>query len=614
MSGGLTVPTYQPTNQNSAPMPTVRVSTDAPVEAFGGGAAAAGVGQAASQLGGQVTAVADQEKKKADQVAHLDADSQASQLETNIQVKMMSMRGKDAFGAPEMVAQQWKDGTAKIAQGLSNDQQKASFAASAQNRFDSLNKAANIHMATEGTAYDNQTTQGYIDNSRNSAVLNSFDPDKVENELDRQKAALTDWARRNGVLKNADGTDSEIFKSRVSDEVSNTSTAVIQNMLDNDKVDMAKDFFDDHKDEMNGQSIDHVSKLLESSDIMAQGKEAWGKVQNMNFPDGTPDEAKMQATINSTPGMSQDRSAKVWEYVKARAGEAFADKKRTEAASERDFMNQVYKGKQGGQNMDDTLKLADKFGTDTYDTAVKKAAIQKLYAAPDVTDPQVYMSLYDKVQNGSATKKDLGDALMNGQLKTTDWESLSKEQSKIQLEGVSPAQKVTWEQIKEEAGANISNKKDLATYLTAVQQQSQGKPPEEMYKISKDLLKKDPSTQKTIPWVNWSFGGQTQYKTDVEKSGAQSLAIGTFQQDMGASTAAAIGQGIQKVSGAQKISPADIKAFSDELGGYDKITPPKPGEAAKPTYNAIQSLIKRGVPVVPANIKALLDKHADGNY
>src|SRR5579862_1521725 len=111
MSGGngLTVPTYQP-SVAPQPMPSVRVSTEAPEGAFGGGAATEKLGAAVSNLGETVTSIAGEEKKKADQVAHLAADSKASDLEATLQAKVANMRGKDAFGAPEFIAQQWKEG------------------------------------------------------------------------------------------------------------------------------------------------------------------------------------------------------------------------------------------------------------------------------------------------------------------------------------------------------------------------------------------------------------------------------------------------------------------------------------------------------------------------
>lgn len=599
-----TVPRYDDPQVQESGLPGVRVQTDAPLEAFGGGQSTSQAAAATQGLADTTERIAGIEKKKADNAVFIAADKQASDLETGLQMQVMQMKGQNAGQAPDFVAKQWDKGTQDILKGLSNEDQRSAVSRSLATRWDSLNKNVQVHVATEAQNYFNDEVQGHLESSRNAAVLNAGDDSRVGLEVARQTAVMQDWANHNGIPK-----DSDFFKAKLADTLSSTHSSVIQARLDADQPDLAKQYFDQNKSSMSAQDIVRTQKLLENSETLSQAKGIWSQVQGFKLSDGSPDEAKMEATVNSMSGISDDRKQKVLEFVKARAGEQFMNDRRQDAANERSFMNDLVQAKQNGQPLDQAIKLADKYSKDDYDQSVKEAAIKKMYAPPDETDPHTYMDLYDRIQNNTASKKDVDNAFMQGKLKLSDWEGLSKEQSKVQMEGVAPAQKMIWQQIKEEASASISDKKDLATYLTAVQQESRGKTPDEMYKISKDILKKDPKTQTTIPWVNWTFGGQAQYKSDVQKSSANSIAMGTFQQDVGPDVAAKIAQGIQlNDKRITNVEPAHIEAFAQELGGYDKIQP------GAPAYNAIQSLIKHNKAVIPASIKTMLNKYPDGKF
>jgi hypothetical protein len=93
-----TVPRYEQ-RVGQAALPNARVSTNAPIEAFGGGQGLQQVAQAAQET----LEIVRKEREKADQLAVLEADTKAARLKTSLffdpKTGAMTRKGKDAFGA-----------------------------------------------------------------------------------------------------------------------------------------------------------------------------------------------------------------------------------------------------------------------------------------------------------------------------------------------------------------------------------------------------------------------------------------------------------------------------------------------------------------------------------
>lgn len=98
----------QPIQQ--AGIPSVRFSNNQPIEAFGGGEAVLGPQRGINAVTDQVVKIGTEEKKSADQLAVLSADSKASELQTQLQVDISKMKGQDAFTAPDYLKTNWESG------------------------------------------------------------------------------------------------------------------------------------------------------------------------------------------------------------------------------------------------------------------------------------------------------------------------------------------------------------------------------------------------------------------------------------------------------------------------------------------------------------------------
>lgn len=585
-------------------LPNVRVSADAPLEAFGGGQSAANLTAANEQMTTHAQQYAYEQQSKANQLATQIADRQAADLETSLQTKVMQMRGKDAFGAPDFASDQWDKGTQKINDGLANDEQRMAFQRMSNARWESLNKFTQLHMAKESQDLDTSETNGYIQSSRNVAVLNAFDDQRLQDELSRQKAVYQDYAARNGLS----GTDTE--KEKLAEIASGTYRDVIQARLTNGMDDKARELFDASKGAMTAQDQLSVESALRQSDLLEKGNDAWDQVSGMKLANGEPDEARMRSAVFSMDLSPADKEH-VWDFVKARSGEEISNKAREDQARERGFLNQVLKGKQQGADLTSAIKLAQNTGIDTYEQNIFADAAKKIYAPPDVTsDKSAYMNLWERVRNGDAAKQDIDQAWNQGKLSTSDWESLRKDWYNQKTSPTSdPAIKDAWDRVNALADQNFTNKKDREEFLYIQHQKyrdTDGVAPEEIIKGAQDSLK----TVGQHPWFGVSFlpswnTGETGWKADLKKTDAANLAWGQAYQDLGKDAVDAFREGVEFQS-KRAASPADLNAFAERYGGYQNL---KPGT---PVYNAILSIQKAGRPVVPENIDWVLKKYPDG--
>lgn len=595
------VPVYGEQRVQETALPDVRIGANATVDAFGGGRSADALSDATQGFEKEVSDIGQQEKSKADNLAALSFDNQLSQTQTQIQVNASKMLGRDALGAPDYVTKAWNDAITKVQSQASNDAQKMAIARAAAARYQELNRFTQIHVGDQMQKFADNETQSYIENSRTAAVQNAFDPDKVNAEIARTTAASYELLSRKGIP-----LDSEQAKTVLQSNLSNLNKSVTQALLDKDSptnVQDAKAYVDSHKDQFTGQDLIAVQKAVDSAETAKISMDAYNSVKGMKLPTGEPDEARMQRAIFARSDISDQRKQEIWKFVDGMNKDAVRQKALNDQANDRTFMNTAIQARQQGASLQDALKLADRFGSDPYDTSLKQNAIRQIYAPPTKSDPTAYISLWERIQDGNAQKSEIDQAFNKQQINSEDWRKLREDFYKSNTEDTSAEDKQTWDRIKILAEENFSDKKKRDEFMYVMHSSSDGKSNEELWKIANDKLKTAPGTG--IFGTDWF--GQTQWKADYDKSDAQDKAWGKLYQDVGDSETKAIGQGLL-YSGKKTWGLGDVDSFAAEFGGYDKI------KGGTPVNNAIQSLMRRKQLATPANIKAVLSKYPDGKY
>lgn len=594
------VPVYGEPQVAASGIPNVHIGADAPLESFGGGQPLAQEGQAAKGLAGTAFDLAQQEKQKADQLAFMSADGKASALQTQVQVNASKMLGQNAMGAPDYAQQQWQDGVKKIQEGLANDAQRNAFARSASQRWNELNGAVQTHVSGEMQKFDDNETSSYLVNSKNSAVLNAYDDQKVQTELDRQKAALLDWGHRKGIQPNSDA-----FQAKLQDQQSSTISAVIQGRLDKDQpgnIQAAKDYFDAHRDSLNAADLLSSQRQIETAETASISLGAWNGMKDWKLSNGDPDTQRMAEAINARSDLSDERKQQVIQFVDGQAREAAREAYQQKSSNDLDFKNAVLQQKQQGVTMQDALKIAPQYADNLLDQQNNEKWVMEQYQAPNKSDPLTHLNLWEGIQKYTVSQQDIDRAHMNGQLSGSDWMELRQQLFKAKTEGTDPNDKLADERVKGMAQESIGNDKDkMSQFMYVYHTQTQDMPAAEKVKAAQDLLGANPKSS----WFNSEPA--TNYQVQSQKLDAQNIAWGKAYQDVGQSQINAIGGGLL-YGGKGSWGLSDVNSFAAQFGGYDAI------KAGTPVNNAINSLISRNKVVTAANVKAVLSKHPDGKY
>jgi len=277
-----TAPTPKGPSEGLAPLPGPRISTDAPIEAFGGGRADRTI-----DVSGMQRAMVDlyqREHANATEVAINDADNQLQGLSTKLLYDpdqgALNKMGKDAFSTPEKVQEGWQKGVSDIAASLGTPEQQELFQHRAQARWQSVNAEVQRHVGEQKKVYEAQTTQDFIKNRQDDALHavtpQGLDEPKVDQSIAEQQAVIADHGRRNG-------WSDEMIKAETAKQVSTTYSHVINSLLDGEQDIAAKTFYDKHQDQLQGAEALQVGKAVKEGSSRGESQQQFDRI--MSKPD-----------------------------------------------------------------------------------------------------------------------------------------------------------------------------------------------------------------------------------------------------------------------------------------------------------------------------------------
>jgi hypothetical protein len=269
------VPTYEGDAVRQEALPVVQRQKQLPLETFGGG-------QSQEKLSNAVLGFVEKAKQDADQVAVLDADRQISEYETkrlyDPKTGALNKKGKDAFGVSESTMTALEKDASEIEGTLSNNSQKMAFRQRFASRATEVNRTLERHVGAEMAEYDQVQTKAFKENRLNYALTNFQDMDLVEKSIQESQGATLDWAKRNGVSK--DAQDMVLLQ-----DSSEISLGVINQMLDNNMYSDARDFFKENKEHFTAKDIAKANDLLKvgtlKGESMAKANEIFGKAKSL---------------------------------------------------------------------------------------------------------------------------------------------------------------------------------------------------------------------------------------------------------------------------------------------------------------------------------------------
>lgn len=577
------VPTYE-RQVRSQPLPGARLSSGAPIEAFGGGQANAlpALGEFAKGVQG----IIQEEFQKANRVQLTAYQAELAAWETESlygQNGVFSRRGDKAFSAPEDTREAFD----KFHDGLeekyaTNADLRRAISEAKLTRWADIERGVQKHVAVERKRYDDESHEAFLINERNAAIA-SDDLLRIGQSIARSH----DQIEAHGA-----GRPREAIEAEKLEASSKIHLGYVKRLLDDDKAPLAQTYFKDNAHGITEADRDVIQDHIENGMALHLGNQAWQALSKYRLADGMPDESRMRKELYADESLSEKQKKQTWDFVKARAGEARVDRLQAIEANDRAFMNEIITARKQGVPLPEALKLAQKRGFDPYDRLTKENAAKKMYSTAVQSNPAIWLTAYERVESGAATIEELNTLHDKNELSTDDWMKLRKSLIDQKLRGGSPEVKQTRERIailaEEKYGAN---KKKRDAFLYEVDQAARGKSAEEMFKIANDKLKADASSG--ILWSN------PQWQTDLRKRDAEMLALGKAYEDLGKDVVTQIGEGYL-AKGAKDWGVVELDKFAEPFGGYDAIRP------GTPVYEEIQWLIRNNKLVTVDNVKARL--------
>jgi hypothetical protein len=369
-----TAPQYDTQVQTRA-TPNVRVNTDAPIAAFGGGELAAAPSQALQKTAD----IIDRERQKADDLRVLEAETEAANYKTELfydpNVGAMTKKGRDAFGVVDEFSPKYKKKIDEIATKLSTPAQRQKFMARASQYQVDLDGQLQRHVFAESQSYDNEVTEANLQATQNEIVLNYENPEAVIRGQQRLQDTILSHASRMG--KGPEWTKAQVEKS-----ISRSNAAIVERFIDNGEDIKAEEFFKANRDRFQAEDASRVEKKVQestllgkaqrlSADAMGRGLSLTHAISEANTIENPKEKAAVKEQIRL-------------DYAQREAAREFDQKKRFDYAAK--------KLDAAGGDIKSIAGLLPSFDVEEQD-ALKKRAMAKVSGEATKTDLKLYNEL-----------------------------------------------------------------------------------------------------------------------------------------------------------------------------------------------------------------------------
>lgn len=245
--------------------------------------ALAGIGAIGEKAAfGQYEQMQQEAKDQADQVARLKWQNTLAQFtDTTLydpDKGALTVKGEAAQALPGQISEAYNKVADGIAAGLSTDKQRLQFQADRQERQQSLNLTVLRHVNEQIQTWHAQELQASTDNHVDLAIKSALDPASAGRELQQ---AATDL-QANG--PKFFGWGAEETKKQIDDMYSKAHVGIISNLLDNKQTDLARHYYAEAKDQIDGAAQGRIEQALAVAGQSKAGLDAATDIWNSFGP------------------------------------------------------------------------------------------------------------------------------------------------------------------------------------------------------------------------------------------------------------------------------------------------------------------------------------------
>lgn len=268
-----------PTYDNFQATPTLQPQTrfDAPAMEPTAARQAQETGRALQQTGGQMGQVALDMQRDVNKTRIDDATNQAIKARTDAQVEALQLQGRNALERPDGKAlpDEYDEKLQKqldaIEQSLGNDVQKQAFRQQSSQIKSQMYGSLSTHMLNEQKTVKRETWAATIDTATNQAHLLWGDAGMVQQSTAAIRATVDEMA-------NDQGWDAKVKESKYAEALSPLHAGVVQGMVDADRLDMAKVYYDENSPTMSPAVRAKTMNLIQTGDFEKRTQDAAGEI------------------------------------------------------------------------------------------------------------------------------------------------------------------------------------------------------------------------------------------------------------------------------------------------------------------------------------------------
>jgi hypothetical protein len=258
-----------------------QVSTNAPIEAFGGGAGVTRMGQALSELANETGKAVDRydkleaDKRIAEAIKRKNSFMNGDDELPETDGGYFSKKGKNATTDIELYKTRMSTSFKELEKDLSNDSQKEYFRKGLQQIELEVDGQMKRHANVEAEKYDTEETSAAIATWRDDAILNYKDitsimddkgavigkTSKIRQALQKQEELIADFAERQGHAR-----DSDFAKQKILEAKTVTHKGIVERMLANDEDLYAVEYLKQVKEsgEVDGRALPDLERMVDA--------------------------------------------------------------------------------------------------------------------------------------------------------------------------------------------------------------------------------------------------------------------------------------------------------------------------------------------------------------
>jgi len=259
-----TVPRYNSGQVEERALPNARVATDAPIEAFGGGASQDRLAQATQQSFKIAEKIFQEEKQKADDTMTQKAYTELGRRRQKLGEEAFTKKGEGAIGVvDEYVPLFDKDADDIEKNMLKSDSQRALFRRIREQEKRQFTEQLGRHSFVEKERFADETAVAGVQFEQDDAIQNYQEPGRIQQAIGRQMAFIDSRSQ---------GKPKEFIENMKREAASKTHAGVIERMLSNGQDMQAAEYYKQIKPQMGGMYQSRIEKALEDGSLRGQSQ------------------------------------------------------------------------------------------------------------------------------------------------------------------------------------------------------------------------------------------------------------------------------------------------------------------------------------------------------